>query len=108
MDFEDRDRTILQIINPHINNLLSARQKLDRLEYGRSVSQDIKSCLTGLSNRESQVAALLCDGLSAREIASTLLIGERTAETHIAHLYEKLDVLRKADAIRLIRSRLGK
>jgi DNA-binding NarL/FixJ family response regulator len=34
------------------------------------------------------------------------VLGERTVETYIAHLYFKLEVPCKADAIRLIRSRL--
>jgi DNA-binding CsgD family transcriptional regulator len=74
----------------------------------RAPREDIRSSFPILSKREAQVAAYLSDGLSAREIASTLALGVRTVETHIAHLYFKLDVLCKADAIRLIRSRLGR
>lgn len=105
--FSQRDREIIDIISPHVSNLLSTREKLDRLvKEKRAPREDIRSCFPILSKREAQVAAYLCDGLSAREIASTLLIGVRTVETYIAHLYFKLDVLCKADAIRLIRSRL--
>ncbi len=107
--FCQRDREIIDIINPHVNNLLSTREKLDKLvKEERAPREDIRSCFPILSKREAQVAAYLSDGLSAREIASTLLIGVRTVETYIAHLYYKLDVLCKADAIRLIRSRLGR
>ena len=107
--FCQRDREIIDIINPHVTNLLSTREKLDKLlKAERAPREDIRSCFPILSKREAQVAAYLCDGLSAREIASTLLIGVRTVETYIAHLYYKLDVLCKADAIRLIRSRLGR
>jgi DNA-binding CsgD family transcriptional regulator len=106
-DFCARDREIIEITNPHVNNLLSAREKLDKLvKEKRAPREDIRSCFPFLSKREAQVAAHLCDGLSAKEIASSLLIGVRTVETYIAHLYFKLDVLCKADAIRLIRSRL--
>ncbi len=107
--FSEREKVIIEILAPHINNLLSARKKQDQLaERERAASQDIRSCLPALSKREAQVAALLCDGLSAREIGTTLIIGRRTAESYIAHLYTKIGVIRKADAIRLIRARLGR
>jgi pimeloyl-ACP methyl ester carboxylesterase len=45
-----------------------------------------------LTGRERTVAELAVQGLSAREIARRLHIGERTAETHISHVYGKLGV----------------
>jgi predicted ATPase/DNA-binding CsgD family transcriptional regulator len=43
-----------------------------------------------LSRREREVAALLAHGLSNREIAQQLVISERTAEAHVAHILTKL------------------
>jgi DNA-binding CsgD family transcriptional regulator len=53
-----------------------------------------------LSAREKEVASLAAEGLSAREIADRLFIGERTVETHLAHIYAKLGVASKVDLIR--------
>ncbi len=43
-----------------------------------------------LAPREREVAALVAEGLSNREIAERLLISERTAETHVQHILNKL------------------
>jgi DNA-binding CsgD family transcriptional regulator len=45
---------------------------------------------TPLSPREEQVAALVADGFSNRQIASRLHIAERTAENHVQNILNKL------------------
>ena len=44
----------------------------------------------GLTPRESEVAALVGEGLSNRQIARRLTISERTAESHVQHVLTKL------------------
>jgi DNA-binding NarL/FixJ family response regulator len=44
----------------------------------------------GLTERERQVATLIAQGKSNREIAETLVISYRTVETHIANIMFKL------------------
>ena len=44
----------------------------------------------GLSRREEEVAGLVARGLSNREIADTLVIGERTVESHVQNILNKL------------------
>jgi DNA-binding CsgD family transcriptional regulator len=53
-----------------------------------------------LTRREREVARLAAQGRSAREIAATLFIGERTVETHLANAYAKLGVTSKLDLVR--------
>lgn len=43
-----------------------------------------------LSRREREVAALIAQGLTNREIARTLFLAERTAENHVQHILTKL------------------
>lgn len=49
-----------------------------------------------LSPREREVAALIAQGLSNREIARTLLIGHRTVATHVQSVLNKLGVDRRS------------
>jgi DNA-binding CsgD family transcriptional regulator len=44
----------------------------------------------GLSPRESEVATLVADGLTNRQIAERLVISERTAQNHVQHILTKL------------------
>ncbi|MFJ9370327.1 alpha/beta fold hydrolase [Nocardia sp. NPDC101769] len=53
-----------------------------------------------LTRREREVLGHAALGLSARDIATRLFIGERTAETHIANAYAKLGIASRAELIR--------
>jgi HD-GYP domain-containing protein (c-di-GMP phosphodiesterase class II) len=46
----------------------------------------------GLTNREVEVLRLLVRGLSYREIAEELVISQRTAGSHVEHIYAKIGV----------------
>jgi DNA-binding CsgD family transcriptional regulator len=52
-----------------------------------------------LSRREREVAALLREGLSNREIADRLVISPATAKVHVRHIYEKLGIRNRAEAV---------
>src|SRR5215472_9021345 len=43
-----------------------------------------------LTRRELEIAALVAEGLSNKQIAARLVIGQRTAETHIENIMNKL------------------
>ena len=53
----------------------------------------------GLTLRESEVAALLADGLSNREIAIALWISEHTVKTHLKAIFQKTAVTSRAQAV---------
>ncbi len=50
----------------------------------------------GLTRRETEIAALLAEGLSNKEIAARLVISQRTAETHVDHILTKLGMTSRA------------
>ena len=52
-----------------------------------------------LTPRETEVLRLLALGLSNRDIASALEVGEETVKTHIAHLLAKLEVENRGQAV---------
>ena len=45
-----------------------------------------------LSERESEILGLLCEGLSPKEIAGKLFLSTRTIETHKTNIMQKFDV----------------
>lgn len=52
-----------------------------------------------LSERELEVLRLVASGLSNNEIAERLVVGVSTIKTHINHIYGKLDVATRTQAI---------
>ena len=52
----------------------------------------------GLSEREVEVLRLIARGLSNRQMATTLVIAEKTVSHHVKHIYDKLDVSTRAAA----------
>ena len=52
-----------------------------------------------LTPREREVLALMGQGLSNAEIATTLTLGEGTVKTHIGHIFTKLDLRDRAAAV---------
>jgi two-component system response regulator NreC len=53
-----------------------------------------------LSDREREVLRLLAEGHTNQEIAATLYISVRTAETHRAHIMQKLGFSSRAELVR--------
>jgi len=54
-----------------------------------------------LTPREMATLRLLADGKANKEIANELDISERTVKTHLAHLFEKLGVTSRTEAIKV-------
>jgi DNA-binding CsgD family transcriptional regulator len=74
----------------------AAARELRRL--GRRVGKtgprdpDKRDGLEILSNREREVASLVADGRTNKEIALRLFLSERTVESHLARIFTKLSV----------------
>lgn len=58
----------------------------------------------GLTEREVEVLGQLAEGRSNDEIANRLSVSTSTVKTHLVHLYQKLDVLRRTQAVQKARS----
>ena len=54
----------------------------------------------GLTDAERRVAALVATGRTNREVAATLVVTERTVETHLTHIYSKLGIRSRAELAR--------
>jgi DNA-binding NarL/FixJ family response regulator len=58
-----------------------------------------------LTPREMSTLRLMADGKSNKEIASELSISDRTVKTHLGHLFEKLGVASRTEAIKVATKR---
>jgi pimeloyl-ACP methyl ester carboxylesterase/DNA-binding CsgD family transcriptional regulator len=58
-----------------------------------------------LSGREREILSLITDGLSNAEIAERLRISEKTVRNHTSHVFDKLGVWTRAQAIVFARDR---
>jgi DNA-binding NarL/FixJ family response regulator len=54
-----------------------------------------------LTPREMATLRLMADGKANKEIANELAISERTVKTHLGHLFEKLGVTSRTEAIKV-------
>ena len=58
---------------------------------GKSTSVE-RSVFTDLTKREREVLQLLVEGMSTKEVASSLNVSVKTIETHRANIMDKLDI----------------
>ncbi len=58
----------------------------------------------GLTARECETLALLASGQSLKEMARVLRVSPNTVKTHVARIYEKLEVRKRVHAIEKARS----
>jgi HD-GYP domain-containing protein (c-di-GMP phosphodiesterase class II) len=65
---------------------------------GHSVSKTRKEMVAGLSERELDVLRLLSHGLTIKQMAAQLVISEKTVDSHIQHIYNKIGVSTRAGA----------
>jgi DNA-binding NarL/FixJ family response regulator len=60
---------------------------------------EIKSSEYNLTNRENEILEFLAKGYRYKEIASTLFLSLETVRSHVHHIYEKLQVSSRTDAL---------
>jgi DNA-binding NarL/FixJ family response regulator len=73
------------------------QQKNNLPALGRSAA-DSESLKT-LSNREMEILVLLSKGMLYKEIAAQLFISQETVRKHVYHMYEKLHVNNRIEAV---------
>ncbi len=91
-DFTDLEREILSIVR---EPLRAARQRV-RI---RSTALDAANATVGLSDRERQVLELVAAGRTNVAIGRALRVSPRTVAKHLEHVYAKLDVTCRAEAV---------
>ncbi|WP_216216802.1 ATP-binding protein [Amycolatopsis aidingensis] len=77
----------------------AAMSEREALRYARSTVGPPPVPSTGtepLTRRQREIAELVRQGLTNRQIAKRLAISQRTAETHVAHIMTRLDLTNRA------------
>lgn len=59
----------------------------------------LKSEVKPLSKRENEILNYIAKGLSNKEVASVLGLSSTTVRTHLEHIYEKLNVTNRVEAV---------
>jgi DNA-binding NarL/FixJ family response regulator len=91
----------------HLERAAAGETVVDPTMAGRAVSSAARlqagefwpGARLGLTQRESEVLALLVAGLSNRAIAAKLVLGEETVKSHVRAIYRKLEVGDRAGAV---------
>ncbi|MGC4037205.1 MAG: response regulator transcription factor [Chitinophagaceae bacterium] len=75
-----------------------ARKVVAAFQQSKSATQTVEK-LDELSNREKQILEQLSKGLTYKEIAAELFISAETVRKHVYHVYEKLHVTNRIEAV---------
>jgi len=76
------------------------RRLLDRFaDRLPPVNDERNAALRDLTEREIEVLKLVARGRSNREIAEELVLAEPTVKTHVSHLFDKLELRDRAQAV---------
>jgi LuxR family transcriptional regulator, maltose regulon positive regulatory protein len=86
--------------SPELISYVSKLMALWRSRYQSEPGQTPTSALAEpLSVRESDIVKLIAEGLSNKEIARTLAITPETVKSHVKHIFIKLNVEKRAQAV---------
>jgi DNA-binding NarL/FixJ family response regulator len=75
------------------------RRLIDQFAQHPTVKRLDRTALEGLTEREREVLTFVAHGLSNAEIAEQLVLSEGTVKTHIKHVFAKLDLRDRTQAV---------
>jgi DNA-binding CsgD family transcriptional regulator len=80
-----------------------ARPLADRCGHDHIVPTAATNADEPLTAREREIARLVTQGMTSREIAGQLVISIRTVDSHLQHIYRKTGVFRRKDLHHVLR-----
>jgi DNA-binding CsgD family transcriptional regulator len=79
----------------------SERARAELRATGETVARRDASAPERLTAQELQIALLVADSKSNRDVAGAMFISRKTVEYHLAHIYRKLDIHSRGELTRL-------
>lgn len=76
---------------------LEERARAELKATGARPRKAVLSGVESLTPSELRVARMAAEGMTNREIAQSLFVTAKTVETHLRHVYQKLDGVRRTD-----------
>ncbi len=110
-DFDSEQKSFHQEILAEVQKLALVQGRaeeevvislLDQALKAKHLSSQIHRCWESLSQREKEVAALVCSGLTGRQVAARLVLSPETIKTHVRHILRKFDLNSRQDLRNLL------
>ena len=86
-------------LNEAVNSFLTDGSTPESLTVPTHIQQANRQLIEPLSDRELEVLRCIAQGLSNRAIADELVVELSTVKKHLTHIYGKLEVSTRAQAI---------
>lgn len=83
--------------NDRIQALQLRLEELERKRFAK-IEESNSRLISPLSKREIEVLGMLAEGSTNKDISEELYISENTVKTHVAHIFDKLNVNDRAQA----------
>jgi DNA-binding CsgD family transcriptional regulator/GAF domain-containing protein len=131
--FSERDKSLANLMRPHFARAFANAQTFTRLsEAAAAIGSDVPDLIgrlearpgaddiapvlgkrpeplgaSLLTDRQTQIVALVAEGLTDKEIAGQLGTSVRTVQKHLQHVYRRLGATTRAGAVRKSRIAAG-
>lgn len=88
--FSEQDRVLAELFSLHL--------QVAELRVRRAAARAV------LTARERQVLDLVADGASNADVARVIVVSPKTVKKHLEHIYAKLGVRSRAEAVQLVQA----
>ncbi len=86
------------VIQPHLARHILRRFR-ESMTHSTVTQNDLEHAPSPLTPREQEILKFIAKGLSNKETASALSVSVATVRTHLEHIYAKLEVTNRTEAV---------
>ena len=105
-DFTDEEVQIMTVINRHLSLRFGMWFPKGFHRRGTGSHLEALARLYHLTPREIEIAELIYEGLSIREIAEQLFVTENTVKKHSTHIFKKMKIDSRVRLARVVRDHM--